>query len=251
MDDPRTTLRRREIIRSRGFLRGVYSEWYRRLVAALPPGDGPVVELGSGAGFLTEVVSGAVTSEVLPVSRVRALINGCSLPFRDGSLRAILMTNVLHHLPDVRSFFGEAQRALRPGGVVATVEPWLTSWSRFVYTHLHHEPFDPGARTWEMPASRPLSTANGALPWIVFCRDRPVFEAEFPALRVRAIQAIMPFSYLLSGGFTAVRLMPGWSFGAWRRVERALRPLDRWLAMFAVIVLERKPHLGGEEGGAD
>ena len=135
VDDPRTTLRRREIICRRKFLRQVYGEWDRRLLATLSPGDGPVVELGSGAGFLAEVLSGAVTSEVLPVSGARALMDGCALPFADGRLRAILMTNVLHHLPSVELFLREAERSLRPGGVVAAVEPWLTPWSRYVYAH--------------------------------------------------------------------------------------------------------------------
>jgi SAM-dependent methyltransferase len=239
LDDPLTTAKRREIIGKRKFLRQVYGEWYRRLVAALPPGEGSVVELGSGAGFLAEVVRGAITSEVLPVSRVRALMDGCALPFADGTLRAILMTNVLHHLPNVKSFLREADRSLRPGGVVATVEPWLTPWSRYVYTHWHHEPFDPEARSWDLPPAHPLSSANGALPWIVFERDRAVFEAEFPSLRVRSIEPLMPFSYLISGGFSALSIAPGWSFRFWRSVERAVRPLELGLAMFAVIVLER------------
>ena len=239
LDDPRTTVLRREIIGKRKFLRHVYREWYRRLAAELPPVEGPVVELGSGAGFLAEVVSDAVTSEVLPVPRVRALMDGCALPFAGGTLRAIVMTNVLHHLPDVRSFLREAGRSLRPGGVVASVEPWFTPWSRFVYTRLHHEPFDPDARSWELPKAHPLSSANGALPWIVFERDRAAFEDEFPALRVRSIERLMPFSYVLSGGFSAVSLAPGWSFGLWRRMERAVRPMEMGMAMFAVIVLER------------
>ena len=41
---------RRQIIQSKRFLRTIYDEWYRDIVAALPPGDGPVLELGSGPG---------------------------------------------------------------------------------------------------------------------------------------------------------------------------------------------------------
>ncbi len=240
LDDPRTTLRRREVIRSRGFLRAVYREWYSLLAAELPPVDGPVLELGSGAGFLAEFVPGLVTSEVLPVPGVRTWMSAGALPFRAGTLRAILMTNVLHHLPDVRSFLREAARSLRAGGVAAAVEPWLTPWSRFVYTRLHHEPFDDRARSWDLPSSRPLSGANGALPWIVFKRDRAVFEEGFPSLRIRSLRPLMPFAYLLSGGFTAPGLLPGWAFRPWRRLETTFRPLERRLAMFALIVLERR-----------
>jgi len=44
----------------------------------------------------------------------------------DGSLRAIVMTDVLHHIPNVESFFAEAARCVRPGGVIVMIEPWLT-----------------------------------------------------------------------------------------------------------------------------
>ena len=54
IDDPRTTELRLQIVRSKRFLRKIYEEWYRDIVAALPPCDGPVLELGSGAGFLGE-----------------------------------------------------------------------------------------------------------------------------------------------------------------------------------------------------
>src|SRR5262249_31802772 len=37
----------------------------------------------------------------------------------------------------------QATRCVRSGGVVAMIEPWVTPWSRFVYTRLHHEPFQP------------------------------------------------------------------------------------------------------------
>jgi ubiquinone/menaquinone biosynthesis C-methylase UbiE len=39
------------------------------------------------------------------------------LPFPDGSLRAIVMTDVMHHIADAECFSAEAQRTLVPGGV--------------------------------------------------------------------------------------------------------------------------------------
>lgn len=240
LDDPRTTERRREIIRDKPFLKRIYDDWYAAIAAALPAAAGPVLELGSGAGFIREVIPGpVVTSERLFCDGVDAILDGQVLPFPDGSLRAIVFTDVLHHLPDVRSFFREAERTLRPGGVVAMVEPWVSGWSRLVYTRLHHEPFVPDAAEWAFPGSGPLSSANGALPWIVFERDRARFEREFPALALVRVQPFMPFRYLVSGGVSMRTLMPAWSYAGWARVEAALAAkMDRW-AMFAVIVLRR------------
>jgi len=237
VDDPRTTELRREVLARKPFLRRIYREWYEAVAEAIPPPPGDALEIGSGAGFLREHVPGLITSDVLPLPGVSMVLDGERLPFADGALRAIAMTNVLHHIPRVREFLAEADRALRPGGAVVMVEPWNTPWSRFLYRHLHPEPFDPSAKEWEFPPRGPLSGANGALAWIVFRRDRRRFEKEFPRLAVASVRPMMPFRYLLSGGVGYRKFMPGASFDFWRRVERAL---DRWrdaLAMFARIVL--------------
>ena len=67
---------------------------------------------------------------------------------------------------------------------------WVTRWSRWIYGRFHHEPFDPQRADWEFPLSGPLSGANGALPWIIFQRDREQFEREWaPELHVRLERA--------------------------------------------------------------
>lgn len=67
LDDPQCTELRRQILCEKGFLRRLYEQWYRSVVEALPEGEGTVVELGSGSGFLQEFVPGLVTSDVLKV----------------------------------------------------------------------------------------------------------------------------------------------------------------------------------------
>lgn len=147
------------------------------------------------------------------------------------------MTNVLHHLPRPREFFAEAARCVRPGGGVAMIEPWLTTWSRLVYRHLHHEPCDERAIEWEFPPGGPLSASNQALPWILFARDRTRFEREHPAWEVTTIEPMMPVSYLLSGGLAWRSAMPGWAYRPLRACERLVE--RRGAAMFAFIVLRR------------
>lgn len=237
IDDPRTTQLRRQIIQEKCFLRQIYREWYAAIVAALPAGEKPVLELGSGAGFLKDFIPGLITSEVFWCSGVSTVLDGQRLSFPDGALRGIVMTNVLHHLPQSRRFFAEATRCLQPDGVIVMIEPWVTRWSRLVYTRLHHEPFRPEAAEWEFTASGPLSGANGALPWIIFERDRSQFRQESPQLRIQSIRPMMPFRYLVSGGVSLRSPMPGWTFGLWRGLERALQPWMNTWAMFAQIVL--------------
>jgi len=239
LDDPQTTELRRQVMRDKPFLRQLYGEWYATIVNALPPGRGPVLELGSGAGFLDQLLPDLITSDLLPVRGLSLALDARSLPFGRGSLRAVVMTDVLHHLPGCRRFFHEAARCVRAGGRIVMVEPWVTPWSRLVYGRLHHEPFLPESVDWEFPSSGPLSGANGALPWIVFFRDRALFEREFPEWTIRSIRPTMPFRYLLSGGISMRSLVPDWTYKIARGLEAVLGPLNGHLAMFAVIVLER------------
>jgi len=239
LDSPLTTERRRAIVAGKPFLRQIYDEWYRSLAQRLPSGPGRVLELGSGAGFFDEYVPDVIRSEVFHCSGLDVIADACQLPFAADSLRAIVMTDVFHHVPDVRRFMREASRSVRPGGVIAMVEPWSTTWSRFIYSRFHHEAFRPDVGPWEFEATGPLSSANGALPWIVFSRDRATFEREFPQWTVEEITPGMPLRYLLSGGISLRALMPGWSFAAWRGVERLMLPLMDEVAMFATISLRR------------
>ncbi|HEX3554161.1 MAG TPA: methyltransferase domain-containing protein [Thermoanaerobaculia bacterium] len=241
LDDPRTTHLRRRILAEKRFLRRIYEEWYAALAASLPAGEGAVLELGSGAGFLADFVPGLVRSEVFYAPGIDTVLDGLALPFATGALRAIAMTNVLHHLPRPARFFAEAARCVRAGGVVTMIEPWVTPWSQWVYTRLHHEPFEPAAKEWELAEGGPLSGANGALPWILFQRDRERFEREAPAWRVRSIEPLMPLRYLVSGGISLRGLAPAVTYPLWRGVERALSPWRRQLAMFAHVVLDRRP----------
>ncbi|MDD1758134.1 MAG: methyltransferase domain-containing protein [Methanotrichaceae archaeon] len=240
IDDVCTTELRRRIIQEKNFLRRIYQEWYTRIAAALPGGKEHVLELGAGAGFLSDFVPGLIISDVLKCSGMSIVMDACQqFPFLDESLRGIVLVNVFHHLPQPSFFLREAARCVRTGGVVVMIEPWVTRWSRFVYTKLHHEPFDPAARQWKFPVCGPLSGANGAMPWIIFERDRAKLEKLFPAWKIDEIKPMMPFRYLISGGVALRSLMPGWTFGIWRFIEDLLHPWMKIWAMFAKITLRK------------
>jgi SAM-dependent methyltransferase len=239
LDDPRTTEIRREVISSKALLKAIYDEWYQMFARELPSGPGEILELGSGAGFCDRFIPGLITSEIFLCSGVRVVLDAERLPFSDGALRAIVMTNVLHHIPNVSRLFVRASQCLRGGGKLLMIEPWVTSWSRFVYKRFHHEDFCPERATWSFPSTGPISSANVALPWIIFQRDRDRFEREFPVFSIEFIRPILPFRYLLSGGISMKAFMPLRTNRAWAGLEGMLKSQMHRLGMFALISVRR------------
>jgi SAM-dependent methyltransferase len=182
LDDPQTTQIRKELVRQKKFLEKIYQEWYGLIRTELGFSTGAILELGSGAGFLNEFIPNLIRTEIFFLTDMDAILDAGRLPFKDKSLSAIVMSDVFHHLPKPRDFLGEVIRVLPKGGKVVIVEPWVSRWSRWVYPHFHHEPFEPQTIKWDFPSTGPLSGSNQALPWIVFERDRRMFENEFPQL---------------------------------------------------------------------
>lgn len=240
LDDTASTLLHAEVLQRKGFLLQLYTDFYRTLRAHVEPIEGKtIVELGSGGGFIKDIIPNAVTSDVLPLPSVDRVFSACDMPFDDRSVDAIVMIDVLHHIPDARAFFREAIRCLHPGGRIVMIEPANTLFARFIYTHFHHEGFDPAA-DWSFASEGPLASANGALPWIIFHRDRSVFEKEFSSLSILKLQPHTPLRYLLSGGFTLRQLVPSWSYPLVKGLEFALRPLNSGIGLFETIVICRK-----------
>lgn len=193
------------------------------------------MELGSGGGFLRDVIPQAITSDVVASPYVDTVFSALDMPFPDGLVDAFFAVDVFHHLGDAGRFLVEVERCLRPGGKLLMIEPANTLWSRFVYRWLHHEPFDTKAG-WRLPAGGGrLSGANGALPWIVFARDRDRFSRMFPRLRIETFAPHTPFAYLASGGLSAPAFLPGPLYPVIRGVERLLSPFDGLWGMFVTI----------------
>jgi len=239
LDAPETTLLRLQIIKSKPFLRSIYLEWYHQLLSFTKNLEQPILELGSGAGFLKALDPAVVASDIIVVPTVELVCDAQNIPVSDQSLGGIVMTNVLHHISNPRHFFIEASRCIIDGGIIAMIEPWKTTWSDFVYRRLHYEPYDSTVSSWKGVPGKPLSNANNALAWIIFERDLAQFRDEFPFWEIHRIQLMMPFVYLLSGGVLLKNLAPSWAYAPIRAIEKGLEPIMDRLAMFALIVLKK------------
>src|SRR3990172_12660853 len=99
LDSPETTIKRINIIKKKKFLYQIYLDFYKtfkRHSQNIPPGK--KVEIGSGAGFLKEVIPEVVTSDVMKLPNCDMQFSAEKMPFADNSLSAIYMLNTFHHI---------------------------------------------------------------------------------------------------------------------------------------------------------
>ena len=182
LDDLRTTILRRDLVKKNSAAKLSFANWYSEmssLVGDAP--EGPKNRTGK-RWWLHGRAHCRSHKDRYPQNLpfVDCVCRAESLPFGDGSLGAMLMVNVLHHVTDVDAFFRESIRALDKNGLVVMVEPFVSRFSAVVHRHLHHEPFDPSAKQWSLEESGPLSGGNNALPWMIFVRDEAVFRSRYP-----------------------------------------------------------------------
>ncbi|MBF0459360.1 MAG: class I SAM-dependent methyltransferase [Nitrospirae bacterium] len=243
IDEPEVINLHRRIILSKPFLR----QWYKIYFDAVGKAEaeaahleGVSLELGSGAGLLKGVYLEIITSDTVKNANIDRVEDAAALSFADGSLRAVYCLNTLHHISNAQRFFSELDRCLMPGGVALMVEPCMSRFARFVWRYLHHENCEPHW-DWELPDDGRMSASNSALPWIIFDRDRRLFEERFPALQVVEIRYFDCLLYLLSGGVSYRALIPAFAFKYLYEIEKQIpqKLMKDALALFQIIKLRK------------
>lgn len=223
-------------------LRGVYQDYYRRIVAACKPGK--TLEIGGGSGNFKGFAQHVVSTDILHAPWLDLVADAHHLPFTADSFDNIVMFDVLHHLENPCLFLKEAARVLCSTGRLVLLEPAITPLSWVFYKLFHPEPIhmnqNPLAYTVPNPNRDPYD-ANQAIPTLLFGRYRDRFEQEFQNLHVRDCQLLSLFAYPLSGGFQSWSLLPTRLLKPLLRLEDALLPFVGSLAAFRLLgVVERQ-----------
>jgi SAM-dependent methyltransferase len=231
----------KRLILRRPLLKWCYDVWYARLLedARSAPGEGALLELGSGGSYLKDLEPSMITSDVVAGVADR-VVDGRALPFPDASLKAILLTHVFHHIPDVEAFFREAQRTLVPGGVISMIEVAHTPLARFFFRNFHHEPYRDELEEWSFLQQDAMMDSNQALSWMVFVRDRDELRKRFPDLEVETFSFLPWLSYQFSGGVTGKCLVPDFLAPLMIGLEKLLRPFSPVFALHWHIRVRRK-----------
>lgn len=199
----------KNIIKANSLLKTNYDNWYRILLedANSVPNKGKLVELGSGASYLKQLEPSVVTTDVVDgVADMK--VDARHLPFDNASVKALFLTHVFHHIPNIDAFIAEAERVLVPGGVISMIDVARSPFAKFLFSNLHPEPYNDKAKEWDFTQQDSMLDSNQALTWMVFKRDKDMFDKKFPNMKLEKIEYLPWLSYLLSGGVTRKRILP-------------------------------------------
>ena len=230
-------------VRENAFLEEIYRDSYERMSAELPEERYPnVLEIGSGGGFLREIIPRVTTSECTAVPGIDRVVDACKIDaaFGVGELDAICALNVFHHLPDAAGFLRGAERVLRPGGRIVLVEPYFTRYGRWFHKAIHHEPHVEDPNFWGIIGDGRMEAANSRLPTSVFRDSAARFAKEFPELVIVKREPFHKWLYLFSGGLRLNTRVPRFIARHLLHVDRRTKWGDEAFGIFAVITVDRR-----------
>jgi hypothetical protein len=133
---------------------------------------------------------------------------------------------------------------LKSGGKVIATEPFFSMLSAVIFKYLHHEPVDFRISEPQLEdLDGPLSSANIALPWLIFFRNRKWLQRlndnyDVGNLSVRPFTAL---SYMITGGISHRLPIPLLLYRIWFPVDLALsRRFPSFFAAFCTVTLTRR-----------
>lgn len=229
--DRRLTLENRKKLATNRNLLHWYKELYQFIFAGIEDlAARRILEIGSGMSPARQFVPGLITSDILELDYLdhafdcHEIDRYAGIP--DGSLDIITFTNVLHHLNNPLRFLERSHAKLAPGGMIILVEPYLSVISTLIYRYIHHELLDTAiAEPVLNNIEGPLTSANSALPYMIFFSgrgwDRTLRQYyDFNASEARFFTGL---AYMATGGISRVLPIPA---GLYRMLFR----VDQWLA---------------------
>jgi SAM-dependent methyltransferase len=243
IDSAHTITLHKNIITSKRLLKYVYDSWYKEFTPAALSTQSialPMIELGSGPSYMNCFIPDIIKTDVIAHPNIHQVIQAETLPYQDKGLRAIFLVNVLHHMQDPSRFFQEATRTLQHGGRLVMLEPSGSPINKWIFNRFHRsEYWDDTIKTWENKNQERLSSANNAIPSIVFLRDRKKFEADFPQLKIKKIKYHTLLSNILSGGLSYRSFLPGFCLPLVQIIETLAFPLMSKFGTMMTIDIEK------------
>lgn len=247
--DRAVTLRNRTKLDANRNLLHWYQELYRSQFGGFTAVERlRILEIGSGVSPLKRFYDHVLTSDIMTIDHVDYVFDCHAIdrfePIAAESLDVITLTNVLHHLQDPIAFLNRAAVKLKPGGTVIATEPYFSTLSTLIYRHVHPEPADLSITEPVIAdVDGPLSSANTALPWLIFHKHAGWRARLGVAFNVDDIK-LQPFSslsYWVTGGISRRVPIPHPLYRGLFRLDMILsRMFPNQLASYFTLTLTRK-----------
>lgn len=205
----------------------------------------PILEIGSGAGFLKEVHPEVVTSDIALTPFVEREVSAYEIEKSGERWGTIIAMDVLHHLREPLRFFESASASLTRGGRLILIEPAGTAMGRAFYRLFHQEPCLPSRidEPYVFEADDEAGNfANMGMGWALFVRDRERLTMSLTEMGLRSI--VVRFrdvlAYPATGGLSRNQLLPTFGITSLLAMERVL---PQWLlariGLRMILVIER------------
>lgn len=236
----------RRILEEKPMIRGVFLEFYDACVGLdrkYLSGTGLRVELGAGTSFFKQAYPDVVATDIKSGQGLDMVVDAMAMPFENATVRAFYAIHCFHHLPSPDRFFAELKRTLVPGGGCVIIDPYYSPFAKVLFKRLFaSERYDTTEPGWD--ATSPVGVmqgANQALSYVVFERDRRLFEQKHPELEIVRHRPLTNYPrYLISGGLNFRQLAPTFTIPLIKGAEWVLAPLARALALHHILVLRKR-----------
>ncbi|MDB5582190.1 MAG: methyltransferase [Bradyrhizobium sp.] len=204
-------------------------------------GDGLEIEIGAGVLPMKVSYPSVIATDVVRSNEMDRVMDAQAMDLADSSVRTIFAQHCFHHLSDPTKFLSELMRVLVPGGGAVLVEPYWSPVASVIFKRISPtEYFDMAAPSWTSTDTGAMSDANQALSYIVFERDKKLYDSLFPALPVVYQAPLKNYvRYLLSGGLNFRQLIPDALAPAAKIFETLISPLNPLLALHHVLVIRK------------
>lgn len=156
------------------FYRTVSADATQLLAARVPLAGAVALDVGGGAGYLTEALRSAGVRCVLvdhdahelgwrgPPKPGSVVADGCRLPVGTGSVDLVVSCNVLEHVPAPFALVDEAARVLRPGGHLwISFTNWFGPWGGHETSPWHYLGGEAAARRFAARTGHPPKNLVG------------------------------------------------------------------------------------------
>jgi len=164
-----------------------------------------VYEVGCGAGFSKTFIKheNFKLTDVKLQEWVDVEVDALNMPFKDGTVGAILSSHMIHHLATPYIFFKEVHRVLESGGYLVIHEINTSLLMRLMLKVMRHEgySYDVDVFAKNTIANRPDDpwSANCAIPELLF-NNKEKFEEAFPEFEIIRNRKCEGLIFPLSGG---------------------------------------------------